>query len=39
VRARFQKIAECRLVTIGAGHLVHESRPGEFGAEVDAFLA
>jgi pimeloyl-ACP methyl ester carboxylesterase len=32
-------IPGCRLATIEAGHLVHEERPGEFGAEVAAFLS
>ena len=32
-------IPGCRLATIDAGHLVHEERPGEFGAEVAAFLS
>jgi 3-oxoadipate enol-lactonase len=32
-------IPDCRLVTIEAGHLVHEARPEEFAARVDAFLA
>jgi pimeloyl-ACP methyl ester carboxylesterase len=34
-----EMIPECRLVTIDAGHFVHENRPEEFGAEVGAFLA
>ena len=32
-------IPDCRLVTIEAGHLVHEERPEEFGAEIAAFLS
>lgn len=32
-------IPDCRLVTVDAGHLVHEARPEEFAAHVDAFLA
>jgi 3-oxoadipate enol-lactonase len=36
-------IPDCRLVTIDAGHLVHETRPAEFAAEfaaeVGAFLS
>ena len=32
-------IPGCRLATIEAGHLVHEERPGEFEAEVAAFLS
>jgi pimeloyl-ACP methyl ester carboxylesterase len=31
-------IPGCRLVTIEAGHLVHEDRPEEFAGAVDAFL-
>jgi pimeloyl-ACP methyl ester carboxylesterase len=31
-------IPDCRLVTIEAGHLVHEDRPEEFAAAVDAFV-
>jgi 3-oxoadipate enol-lactonase len=31
-------IPDCHLVTIEAGHLVHEKRPEEFAAAVDAFL-
>jgi 3-oxoadipate enol-lactonase len=34
-----QTIPGGRLVTIEAGHLVHEERPGEFAAALDAFLA
>ncbi|MDT0542741.1 MULTISPECIES: alpha/beta hydrolase [Streptomyces] len=33
-----ERIPDCRLVTIDAGHLVHETRPGEFLAEVRPFL-
>ncbi len=32
-------IADCRLVTIDAGHLVHRTRPAEFVATVAPFLA
>ncbi|GAA4639939.1 alpha/beta hydrolase [Actinoallomurus vinaceus] len=34
-----QAIPDHRLVTIDAGHLVHEERPGEFAAALTAFLA
>ncbi|GAA5612663.1 alpha/beta hydrolase [Streptomyces platensis] len=35
-----ERIPDARLVTIeGAGHLVHEERPGEFLAAVNSFLA
>ncbi|MEU5028132.1 alpha/beta fold hydrolase [Streptomyces milbemycinicus] len=33
-----KRIPDCRLVTIDAGHLVHETRPEEFLAEVRPFL-
>ncbi|MGO4751291.1 alpha/beta fold hydrolase [Streptomyces sp. 2MCAF27] len=33
-----KRIPDCRLVTIDAGHLVHETRPDEFLAEVRPFL-
>jgi pimeloyl-ACP methyl ester carboxylesterase len=33
------QIPECSLVTIPAGHLIHESRPVEFISTVNAFLA
>ena len=31
-------IPDCHLITIEAGHLVHEHRPEEFAAAVDAFV-
>jgi pimeloyl-ACP methyl ester carboxylesterase len=31
-------IPDCRLITIEAGHLVHEKEPEEFAARVEAFL-
>ncbi|MGW2414307.1 alpha/beta fold hydrolase [Streptomyces tubercidicus] len=35
-----ERIPDARLVTVeGAGHLVHEERPGEFLAAVNSFLA
>jgi pimeloyl-ACP methyl ester carboxylesterase len=33
-----ERIPDCRLVTIDAGHLVHETHPEEFLAEVRPFL-
>ena len=33
-----ERIPDARLVTVDAGHLVHESRPEEFLALVEAFL-
>ncbi|WP_329344182.1 alpha/beta hydrolase [Streptomyces sp. NBC_01352] len=39
VTALAEPLADARLVTIDAGHLVHESRPAEFLAVVEAFLA
>lgn len=33
-----ERIADARLVTVDAGHLVHENRPEEFLALVEAFL-
>jgi pimeloyl-ACP methyl ester carboxylesterase len=32
-------IPDCRLITIEAGHLVHEKEPEEFAARVEAFLS
>lgn len=32
-------IPDCRLITIEAGHLVHEKEPEEFTARVEAFLS
>jgi pimeloyl-ACP methyl ester carboxylesterase len=32
------RIPDCRLVTIDAGHEVHEKRPEEFGAAIETFL-
>jgi 3-oxoadipate enol-lactonase len=32
-------IPDCRLVTVEAGHLVHDERPEEFAALVGEFLA
>lgn len=35
-----ERLPDARLVTVeGAGHLVHEERPGEFLAAVISFLA
>ncbi|HEY0540190.1 MAG TPA: alpha/beta hydrolase [Actinoallomurus sp.] len=31
-------IPDCRLITIEAGHLVHEKEPEEFAARIEAFL-
>jgi pimeloyl-ACP methyl ester carboxylesterase len=32
------RIPRCRLVTVEAGHLVHQQRPEEFAAAVGDFL-
>ncbi|MEV6006852.1 alpha/beta hydrolase [Streptomyces sp. NPDC051976] len=33
------RIPDCRIVTLDAGHTVHDARPGDFLREVRAFLA
>lgn len=39
VAALAERIPDARLVTVDAGHLVHENRPGEFLAVVEPFLS
>jgi pimeloyl-ACP methyl ester carboxylesterase len=39
VAALAERIPDARLVTVDAGHLVHENRPEEFLALVEPFLA
>lgn len=33
-----RRIPDCRLTTIDAGHLIHDERPREFAAAIEAFL-